>query len=99
MSPHIAPARRAEARALWLAKLSEALDLADKLTVELGRGAEHVEAVSAIAEQIALIRAEIDTLRLGRFDSTDEAGPEWTNLSALTYTPRVKSPPPPKSSR
>ncbi len=78
MSPHIATARRARDRALWLAKLSEALDIADRLTIELSRDAEHVEAVVALGAQIALLRVEIDALRLGRFIAVDEVDPEWT---------------------
>lgn|GEM_PF-4460356 len=99
MSPQITTARRAAARASWLGKLSEALDIADKLTVELSREARHVEALAALAARIALIRAEIDALRLGRFNPADEVGPEWSILLASNHTPCGTSPPPPNSSR
>jgi len=77
MSPHIASAKRAAARALWLAKLSEALDIADKLTIELSRDAEHVAAIATLGAQIALLRGEIDALRRGRFIPAKEIPPEW----------------------
>jgi len=77
MSPHITTATRAAARASWLARLSEALEIADKLTVELSRDAEHVAAVAALGERIALLRQEIDALRRGRFIPAKEIPPEW----------------------
>ncbi|HXG99091.1 MAG TPA: hypothetical protein VNI79_01605 [Sphingomicrobium sp.] len=78
MSPHIAATRRATARAVWLAKLSEALAIADNLTLELGRDAEHVEAVVALASQVELVRAEIDSLRHASLMPLDETLPKWT---------------------
>ena len=89
MSPHIAIAKRAAARALWLGKLSEALDIADKLTTELSRDAEHIEAVVALGAQIALLRIEIDALRLGRFDQADEVEPDLIIPAPLLRPPEA----------
>jgi len=72
MSLPFATARRAAARAKWLAKLSEALDIADKLTIELSLDAEQVEEVATLAAQIALLRVEIDALRRGSLNGAEQ---------------------------
>jgi len=77
MNEHIPTFRRAAARAEWLAKLSEALDIADKLTIELGREAEQVPEVTALTAKIALLRVEIDAIRRGRPPGPDKSPPQW----------------------
>ena len=78
MTPHIPTARRAADRARWLGSLAEALDIADKLTSELSRNADHVEEVVALIAQIGLLRAEIDALRAGRPAACEEASSKRT---------------------
>ncbi len=62
-----------------LKRLLLELEVADELTLELGRNAEHVEAVAALARQIGLLRAEIDSLRHTGLMPLQETFPKWAS--------------------
>ena len=69
----------ASARALWLAELAEALDIAERLAVSLGDWRPESNEMAALRVSILAARAELDALRrAGLGEVRREIDPNWT---------------------
>ena len=96
----------AAVRARWVAELSEALDSARQLLVELDPADAGGEAIDLYA-RIEAARSMVQSLRLSRAGiEVPEVDPKWTGLipwqlgeAVERHTPSGKSPPPAKGSR
>ncbi|MBA3667318.1 MAG: hypothetical protein H0W65_06310 [Sphingomonas sp.] len=76
------PSNRAMQRARWLTELSDALQCAERLAIELaGCGADWIE-TQALATRLRSLRAEIERMRCGRNDDWPDDTPIWTNLAS-----------------
>ncbi len=68
---------RVVSRARWLNELSQALDRAGKLALELSDDQGQRAAAGAIGTQIASLREEVDSLLRGRSIPYGDLPPEW----------------------
>jgi aryl carrier-like protein len=76
------PSTRAAQRARWLAELSDALEAAERLSVDLlFCGVDRME-MNSLALRLRCLRAQIDMMRLCRNDDWPEEAPLWSNLAS-----------------